>query len=215
MSMAVTMEWVAKKALPVIAIVLPIVLGIALTFIPEEISVEPAPPKILSCFEPISASIRVTTKNSCPADFISLGDSPLSESVTATGETDAVHPLLASRFEAARIAAEQAGITLYITSGFRSKERQGQLFADAIRKYGGESEAAKWVLPSQFSHHPQGLALDVNYPGDRDGAKWLELNGAKFGLCRVYANEWWHFEGVIAPGQACPPMAPNALVDLE
>ncbi len=26
------------------------------------------------------------------------------------------------------------------------------------------AEAAKWVLPPQFSHHPQGLAIDVNYP---------------------------------------------------
>jgi hypothetical protein len=54
------------------------------------------------------------------------------------------------------------------------------------------------------------LALDINYPA---GAAWLESNGARFGLCRVYGNEWWHFEGVIAPGQPCPAMAQNALVD--
>ena len=76
-----------------------------------------------------------------------------------------------------------------------------------------ESATADGVVSD--SHHPQGLAIDVNYPGDKLGALWLEENGSRFGLCRVYANEWWHFEGVIAPGQACPPLAPNALVDLK
>jgi hypothetical protein len=50
---------------------------------------------------------------------------------------------------------------------------------------------------------------------DPAGALWLERNGWRFGLCRVYANEWWHFEGVIAPGERCPALAPDARVDLE
>jgi hypothetical protein len=71
------------------------------------------------------------------------------------------------------------------------------------------------VLPPQFSHHPKGLAIDVNYPGDKAGTYWLETNGSRFGLCRVYANEWWHFEGVVAPGGICPALGANALVDIE
>jgi LAS superfamily LD-carboxypeptidase LdcB len=126
-----------------------------------------------------------------------------------------IHPLLQNRFDAASAAAALEGVALYITSGFRSQARQELLFANAIKKYGSESEAAKWVLPARFSHHPQGLAIDVNFPKDPAGAKWLEDNGARFGLCRVYANEWWHFEAVTAPGQACPDMAENALVDLQ
>jgi D-alanyl-D-alanine dipeptidase len=29
-------------------------------------------------------------------------------------------------------------------------------------------------------------------------------------LCRVFENEWWHFEGNIAPGWRCPKMLKDA-----
>jgi hypothetical protein len=55
--------------------------------------------------------------------------------------------------------------------------------------------------------HPWGLAVDINYKTGRpEGAKWLEDNGYKFGLCRRYENEWWHFEPLVAPGEKCPPL---------
>jgi hypothetical protein len=50
----------------------------------------------------------------------------------------------------------------------------------------------------------------VNYPDEPVAAGWLEINGAKFGLCRVFENEWWHFEPVIAPGWKCPALVPDA-----
>jgi hypothetical protein len=169
----------------------------------------------LSCFDTVTATVQVTTDEYCPTGLISLGDSPLQQITDSQSVTTELHPVLLQRFEAAYIAAQREGVNLYITSGFRSLSRQEVLFERAVRKYGDETEAAKWVLPAPYSHHPQGLAIDVNYPGDRPGAKWLELNGSRFGLCRVYANEWWHFEGVIAPGETCPALAPNALVDLR
>jgi len=209
------MQWVAKKHLPVVAVYISLVIGIFAAIFPEEIALESPTPPTLTCFEPESATLRVTTSAQCLAPLISLGNSALIESVTAAGVVEEIHPTLQNRFDAALAAASLEGIRLYITSGFRSEDRQATLFANAIKKYGSETEAAKWVLPARFSHHPQGLAIDVNYPGDRLGAKWLEENGARFGLCRVYANEWWHFEGVIAPGERCPEMAENALVDLR
>jgi hypothetical protein len=212
---AVSMQWAASKHFAIAVVVLPILGGLFTYFSTSSISREPSTPTVQYCFEESSITIRVTTHSSCPMQLISLGSDRLSESATVAGSIDVVHPLLLNRFKAAKIAAHADGVDLYITSGFRSRERQGQLFAEAIVKYGSESEAAKWVLPPQFSHHPEGLALDINYPGDRAGAKWLERNGYRFGLCRVYANEWWHFEGVSAPGEPCPAMAPNALVDLN
>jgi hypothetical protein len=209
------MQWVAKEHLPIAAIFTSLVIGAITALSTGTISLEPELPPTLSCFDASSASIRVTTADQCAAPLISLGNSPIMESATATGIVTEIHPLLQTRFEAAATAAGRAGVHLYITSGFRNEERQAVLFANAIKKYGSETEAAKWVLPPQFSHHPHGLAIDVNYPGDRLGAAWLEANGARFGLCRVYANEWWHFEGVIAPGDSCPEMAPNALVDMR
>jgi D-alanyl-D-alanine dipeptidase len=169
----------------------------------------------LSCFDTVTAMVEVVQDEICPTGLISLGNSALQQITDSQSVTTEIHPILLQRFNAAYSAAKKDGVNLFITSGFRTLSRQELLFEKAVKKYGSESEAAKWVLPAPFSHHPQGLAIDVNYPGDRPGAKWLELNGSRFGLCRVYANEWWHFEGVIAPGEACPPLAPNALVDLR
>ena len=169
----------------------------------------------LSCFDTATVLIETTTDLICPTGFVSLGRSALFQITDSASVTTELHPMLLARFQAAYLAAKQEGVNLFITSGFRSLARQEVLFEKAVDKYGNESEAAKWVLPAPYSHHPQGLALDINYPGEPKGAEWLELNGFNFGLCRVYANEWWHFEGVIAPGQMCPPLAPNALVDLR
>jgi hypothetical protein len=208
------MQWVVKKHLPLLLIAATILVGALTSLSTGSISLEPKPKPPLVCFENSTSTLRVTTEETCPSPLISLGGSALTESATAEGDVIDAHPLLIARFEAAKSAAILEGVHLYITSGFRSFDRQGELFAAAIKKYGSETEAAKWVLPPQYSHHPKGLALDVNYPGDPQGAKWLEENGARFGLCRVYANEWWHFEGVIAPGGICPTMAENALVDM-
>jgi len=169
----------------------------------------------IQCFNLASLLVFTTTDSECPSDFLFLGDAPLTESRTATGEVVEIHPLLSARFTAAQSFAREDGVILTVTSGYRSLARQKLLFEREVEIRGSETEAAKWVLPPQFSHHPQGLAIDVNYPGDRPGAYWLETNGSRFGLCRVYANEWWHFEGVIAPGGTCPALAPNALVDVE
>ncbi len=206
---------VASRHVAAAVVLLPLLSGFFIFISTGSISDEPDLPEILTCFDENSATIRVTTDIECPPPLVSLGSGALSESATAIGLVNQIHPLLQTRFEAAQLSAAKEGVTLYMTSGFRSEERQAILFADAVKKYGSETEAAKWVLPPKNSHHPDGLAIDVNYPGDRAGAKWLEVNGARFGLCRVYANEWWHFEGVIAPGGDCPKMAPNALIDLR
>lgn len=215
MLMVAFMEWAVKRELlagfSAVALVAYLVVFRS-DLIGVERIIEKEPLVTTSCFETATATIRVTTADTCPASFFSLGSSPLvQESESVTG----LHPILANRFEAARIVAERSGVYLYITSGFRDEARQAALFKEALKKYGSETEAAKWVLPAASSHHPDGLAIDVNYPGNRPGAQWLEKNGSRFGLCRVYANEWWHFEGVIAPGESCPPLAPNALVDLR
>jgi hypothetical protein len=119
------------------------------------------------------------------------------------------------RFLAAQAQAELEGVDIYITSGYRSKDRQLVLFNEAVKKYKSVEEASKWVLPPDLSHHPKGIALDVNYPTGPAGAQWLEVNGYKFGLCRVYENEWWHFEPLVAPGQGCPALVANALTPLN
>jgi len=216
------MRWVHKRTFAFfLAVLAPLLIGVGFPLSNEAINssdqtiTEVLVPPTINCFDANYLIVLTTTDTKCSSDLTFLGDSPLSESATADGLVDEIHPLLLTRFTMAQSFARADGVELIITSGFRTLERQKNLFDREVEIRGNEREASKWVLPPQFSHHPQGLAIDVNYPGDQAGAYWLEKNGSRFGLCRVYANEWWHFEGVIAPGQRCPALAPNALVDIK
>ncbi len=113
-----------------------------------------------------------------------------------------------NRYKTAKAAARKHGYALQITSGWRSLAHQKYLYDRAVKRYGGDKKlASHWVLPPLKSNHPWGIAMDVNYgAGPRKGAKWLEKNGYKFGMCRRYKNEWWHFEPLVAPGTQCPAM---------
>ncbi len=136
-----------------------------------------------------------------------LGESEIKE---GTERPSDLHPQVLARFLSAQAAAKAEGVTMTIDSGYRSLETQNYLFQRAIKEHKTPEEAIKWVLPGDLSRHPWGLALDVNLNHDKSGASWLEANGATFGLCRVYENEWWHFEPLIAPGGICPPLMPDA-----
>jgi hypothetical protein len=166
----------------------------------------------LWCFDSEADSLwRSVAKEGCGQDK-SLGARKIG---APANEASDLNVYVKNRFLAAQSVARKEGINLVITSGFRTAARQEYLFQRAIQKYGSEKEASKWVLPPDKSHHPDGIALDVNYPGNPGDTKWLEVNGYKYGLCRVYKNEWWHFEPVIAPGETCPPLVANALTKVE
>lgn len=108
----------------------------------------------------------------------------------------------------ARAAAAAQSITIDIVSGARSAATQQRLFDEAIAKYGSAKAASAWVLPPDKSEHVRGAAIDV---GPYAAAKWLEKNGVAFGLCRRYANEYWHFELLAtAKGSSCPALEANA-----
>jgi len=216
------MRWVRRKSLVFIFAVLTPVIAGSIFSITQIRSTESNVKVDLvnnmefrQCFDTTNFLIYSTKSDQCPAEYLFLGDQGLSESATVSGIVKEIHPQLMQRFDTAKLFAAQDGVSLVITSAFRSLERQEILFQREVQKRGSESEAAKWVLPPHSSNHPKGLALDVNYPIDPSGAMWLDHNGWRFGLCRVYANEWWHFEAVRGPGVTCPPLARDARVDLE
>ena len=167
----------------------------------------------LSCAKKTNYAIRISNViKGCEKTEVSLGAGAISRSLI---RPTALDKQLVYRFKAAQAAAKKDGQALYIASGYRSLERQKVLFAQAVRKYGSAKEASKWVAPPLVSHHPWGVAIDVNYPDEPVGAGWLEINGSKFGLCRVFDNEWWHFEPVIAPGWKCPALVPDATFSVD
>lgn len=125
----------------------------------------------------------------------------------APGSTAGLTPQLATAYRLAKAQATREGVPLWITSGKRSWAEQDRMWRDGIRTYGSAAEARKWVLPPSQSTHMSGRAIDV---GPQRGARWLARTGNRWGLCRTYANEWWHFEVATIPGTACPPMLPSA-----
>ena len=79
---------------------------------------------------------------------------------------------------------------LSVTSGYRSPERQAELFKAAVAKYGSEQAARKWVAPPGKSKHNHGVAADL-------GGNLSVLNDAllrKYGLYRPMSYEPWHVE---------------------
>ena len=167
----------------------------------------------LSCAKKTNYTIRISNViKGCEKTEVSLGAGAIPRSLIRPNQID---KQLMNRFKAAQAAAKKDGQTIYIASGFRTLSRQTTLFAQAIKKYGTAAEASKWVAPPLVSHHPWGVAIDVNYPDDPVGAGWLEINGHKFGLCRIFDNEWWHFEPVIAPGWKCPALVPDATFSIN
>ena len=116
-------------------------------------------------------------------------------------------PIVRERFDAAVSAAAGKGVEMWINSGWRSAQEQQAIFDDAVATHGSAREAARWVLPPERSAHVQGTAIDV---GPAAGAAWLAKRSAKFGLCRVYSNEPWHFEPLVEPGGKCPPVIADA-----
>lgn len=114
--------------------------------------------------------------------------------------------LLAAIQNAAR-SAEDDGIDIAITSGWRTKGFQQRLFDDGVRTYGGIDAAREFVASPNVSRHVSGEAVDV---GPAEADNWLIRNGPRFGLCQIYANEIWHFEHVADKDGNCPALLPNA-----
>jgi len=114
--------------------------------------------------------------------------------------------------------AKKDGINLYISSGYRSVERQTMLFNRKVNYFKNkgfsqkkaEIEAARIVAKPKTSEHNSGLAVDLN--GVRDDFyktneyKWLMSNSYKYGFILRYPKdkinitnviyEPWHFRFV-------------------
>ena len=86
-----------------------------------------------------------------------------------------------------------ANPSVRIKSGYRSVERQAQLYAAAVAKYGSSDAARKWVAPAGGSMHNKGLAADLsNLPSN------AKQQAARLGLTFRMDHEPWHIE----PGDA-------------
>src|SRR5215217_4564953 len=91
----------------------------------------------------------------------------------------------------AAAARREAGLSLIVTSGYRSDAEQAKLFA--------AHPDPKWVAPPGTSLHRFATELDLGPPG---AYRWLDANCRRFGFVRRYAWEPWHFGYTLNAGSA-------------
>jgi LAS superfamily LD-carboxypeptidase LdcB len=85
--------------------------------------------------------------------------------------------------------------SIKINSGYRSVERQAQLWAEALKKYGSPERARKWVAPPGKSNHGRGIAMDLGYANPQVKA-WVHANAKNYGLHFPLGHEPWHIEPI-------------------
>lgn len=84
-----------------------------------------------------------------------------------------------------------------VKSGYRSPERQAQLWQQALKKYGSAAVARKWVAPPGKSNHNRGLAADLGF-ADKNTIAAVHAAASKYGLVFPLSNENWHIEPISA-----------------
>lgn len=123
-----------------------------------------------------------------------------------------IYPDLQKMFDDARAD----GLDPEVTSGYRSRERQQELFDDKVQQYRDEGFSKrtaraltrKWVSEPGYSEHETGLALDINAKEGSSAAvyEWLSENSSRYGFILRYPKdktditgidyEPWHFRYV-------------------
>ncbi len=81
----------------------------------------------------------------------------------------------------AAAARREAGLSLFVSSGFRSDAEQAKLFA--------AHPDPKWVAPPGESLHRYATELDLGPPA---AYGWLAANATQFGFRQRYSWEPWH-----------------------
>jgi len=110
---------------------------------------------------------------------------PISLRVVDVGWAE-VEEKTALAFAEMQEAAARDDVELTIYSGFRTNERQAELYARWRRREGN------MAAPPGHSRHQSGQALDILL--DEDSYRWLEKNARRFGFRRTVAGEPWHWE---------------------
>ena len=93
-----------------------------------------------------------------------------------------MRPDVASAFDRLAAAARADGISILVTSGFRSDAEQAALFA--------ANPDPQWVAPPGTSLHRCATELDLGPPS---AYGWLAANAPRFGFVKRYSWEPWHF----------------------
>jgi|GEM_PF-1990373 D-alanyl-D-alanine carboxypeptidase len=104
------------------------------------------------------------------------------------GESSVAH----SAFLVMQKDAKAAGLTIYISSGFRSYSSQASIYKRNVAAY-GQSKTDTFSAKPGNSEHQTGLAFDLNTVNDAFATTkeclWIEQNCYKYGFIVRYAKE--------------------------
>jgi len=152
-------------------------------------------------------TMLVNKYHTLPDDF-DAGTIKKFSATYAYGEVSAEETCYNAFIEMAK-AAKEEGITLILTSGYRSKEKQTTIYED-MKNQKGEKYAEEFAARPGSSEHETGLSLDIfTYGGTTDTFKdtptytWLHENAYKYGFIERYPEgkkyltgyeaEAWHY----------------------
>ncbi len=102
-----------------------------------------------------------------------------------------MRPDVAAWFDRMAAAALHDGLSLVVTSAFRTNAEQAVLFA--------RHPDPKWVAPPGQSLHRLGTELDL---GPNGAYGWLAANAKRFHFVQRYAWEPWHYGFVLNAGSS-------------
>jgi len=98
-------------------------------------------------------------------------------------------------------AAKKEGITLILTSGYRTREYQKNIYDDMVKKR-GQAYADEYAARPGHSEHETGYALDIlTYNGitetfhETETYAWLHANAYKYGFIERYPQNKEHITG--------------------
>ncbi len=102
-----------------------------------------------------------------------------------------MRPDVAVAFDRMAVAAAADGVTLIVSSGYRTNAEQAVLFA--------AHPDPRWVAPPGVSLHRMGTELDL---GPTSAYAWLAANAGRFHFIQRYSWEPWHYGYTLNPGSS-------------
>lgn len=103
-----------------------------------------------------------------------------------------VDPDAQAAFDEMQEAAAEEGLNLYISSGFRSYEYQGQLYEGYVEK-SGKAAADRYSARPGHSEHQTGLAFDLNTIdisfAQTEEYEWIQAHCAEYGFIIRYPED--------------------------
>lgn len=161
-----------------------------------------------SCLNEDPTHILINKKNAVSREFIPPDLVVPNVSFTFSGfhEKKQLSRIAATALEELFANAKKEGIELYAISGYRSYQRQEQIFANNVKQK-GEVEANKVSARPGESEHQSGLVMDVSAKsagfslvesfGETKEGKWLAANAYKYGFIIRYPKGKEHITGYI------------------